>query len=60
MWHEERAECQQRAATCDAYRATNRLRIAARRALEWSGMFEGLTRFYQPAACKVRGWLVLR
>ena len=28
-------------ATCDAYRATNQLRMAARGALEWIGMFEG-------------------
>ena len=29
------------AATCDAYRAANQLRMAARRALEWIRMFEG-------------------
>ena len=29
----------------DAYRVANQLRMASRRALEWIGMFEGLTGF---------------
>ena len=34
-------KCQKQADTYDACRATNQLRMAARRALEWVGMFEG-------------------
>jgi len=30
-----------REATCDAYRVINQLRMVARRAFEWTGMFEG-------------------
>ena len=42
-WRKPDQECKhyKQAATCDAYRATNQLRMAARRALEWIGMFKG-------------------
>jgi len=33
-------KCQKRAATCDAYRAANWLRMAARRALKWIRMLK--------------------
>ena len=33
------------AATCDAYRTTNQLRMATRRALEWIEIFEGQAGF---------------
>jgi len=38
-------KCQKQAATCDAYRATNQLRMAARRALEWIAMFKDPSAF---------------
>ena len=36
---------QKHVATHDVYRATNQLRMAARRTLEWIGTFEGLVGF---------------
>ena len=35
-----------REATCDAYRVINQLRMVARRALEWTGMFKDPAGFF--------------
>ena len=48
---DQEQKCQKQVATREAYRAVNRLRMAARRALEWIGRLEGpgasLDRKYQ-------------
>jgi len=38
--HKADRECKKQAVACVTYKATNQLRMASRRALEWIGMFK--------------------